>query len=139
MLSSLGKQLTFNGENELVGRIHDLYETTAVAALGHLLCIPQHTTCNIHVSVDRCNTGTACMCLLLSTVIAAMLHALCITIWDSGKVKLTGGATDKHLERGQDSAVERPGQACNGAGTRPLQGKAQPVVSVLQDSNQANY
>ena len=49
MLSSLGEQLTFNGVHELVGCIHDLYETTAVAALGNLLSIPQHTTCNMHI------------------------------------------------------------------------------------------
>ena len=56
MLSILGKQLTFNGEHELVGRIHNLYETTAVAALGYLLSIPQHTACNTRVSVNRCHT-----------------------------------------------------------------------------------
>ena len=50
-------------------------------------------------------------------------------------LKLTSGAAYKHLERGQDGAVEWPGKACYGAGTGPLQGEAQPVVSVLQDSN----
>lgn len=54
-----GEQLTFNGVHELVGCIHDLYETTAVAALGYLLSIPQHTTCNMHAHSHQDTDGGA--------------------------------------------------------------------------------
>lgn len=44
----------------------------------------------------------------------------------------TSGPSHKHLERGQDGAVERPREACDRASTGPFQGEAQPVVLVLK-------
>lgn len=66
--------LTFNGVHELVGCIHDLYETTAVAALGHLLSISQHTTCNMQGSVPQMRYKCCCQLLLQLQSLYAHMH-----------------------------------------------------------------
>lgn len=45
-----GLELTLQGVDEVVGSIKDLDEATAVAALGRLLCVPQHIPCKPHQS-----------------------------------------------------------------------------------------
>lgn len=50
-MSSIRQRLhTLNCVHHLVGGIKHLNEATAVAALGHLLSIPQHTTWTMHIS-----------------------------------------------------------------------------------------